>query len=110
VNCKINEGRVFSNQDVKDKLKELGVKLVVADMTERDQSISKDLKRADRAQIPVNLVYPSTYPNEPAILLEGLFSPGDALKALARAEKMSERIAIAPPVLPVSKPVLSPSK
>ncbi|MFK7768816.1 MAG: hypothetical protein AB8B55_16470 [Mariniblastus sp.] len=70
---------------MKAKLKELDVELIVADMTDNDQSISKDLARADRRVIPVNLIYPANYPEQPAILLEELISPADAIKALERA-------------------------
>ncbi len=60
-------------------------------MTSNDQSIAKDLTRSDRRQIPVNLIYPSNYPEEPAILLEGLFFASDAIKALDRANESSQR-------------------
>ena len=59
-------------------------------MTNNDQAMSKDLARADRRVIPVNLIYPVNYPAEPAILLEELISPGDAIKALEWASKSSE--------------------
>jgi thiol:disulfide interchange protein len=63
------------------------VKLIVADMTKTDERISKDLARSDRRQIPVNLIYPPNYPEEPAILLEGLVFASDALKVLERIEE-----------------------
>ncbi len=68
------------------KLRELDVELVVVDDTLREQRIARDLLRVDRSIIPVNLIYPPNYPEEPCILLEGLISPGDALKVLARME------------------------
>lgn len=68
------------------KLEELGVELVVVDDTLREQRIARDLLRVDRSIIPVNLVYPPNYPEEPCILLEGLIAPDDALKVLARME------------------------
>lgn len=77
-----------------DKLKELGVTMVVADITdnssEQSEMIKQDLSRADgRVSIPVNLIYPADYPNSPAILLEELISPSDALSALERMENSS---------------------
>ena len=74
-----------------DKLKELGVTMVVADITdnssEQSETIKQDLSRAGgRVSIPVNLIYPADYPNSPAILLEELISPSDALAALKRME------------------------
>lgn len=60
------------------------MKLIIADMTANDERIAKDLERSDRRQIPVNLVYPANYPEEPAILLEGLVFASDALEVLER--------------------------
>ena len=50
---------------------------------EDDEVIFRDLERADRVSIPVNLVYPAD-PTKPAILLEELIGPDDALLALYR--------------------------
>ncbi len=60
----------------------------MVDDTLREERIAKDLKRADQVIIPVNLVYPHNYPEEPAILLDALISPADALKVLARMEQI----------------------
>ncbi len=73
-----------------EKLKELNVELVVVDDTLREERIARDLKRVDRSIIPVNLVYPANYPEEPAILLEALISPSDALDVLARMEEIQK--------------------
>ncbi len=63
----------------------------MVDMTDRSQvHLKKDLARADRRNIPVNLVYPANYPESPAILLEELISPGDALRALERISNPSK--------------------
>ena len=59
--------------------------MVVADLTDNDEVIFRDLERADRVSIPVNLVYPAD-PTKPAILLEELISPDDALLALDRID------------------------
>jgi hypothetical protein len=68
------------------KLEELDVELVVVDDTLREERIATDLLRVDRSIIPVNLIFPPNYPEEPAILLEGLISPANALEVLARME------------------------
>ena len=73
-----------------EKLEELGVQLVKVDMTGNEQVLVKDLARAERKNIPVNLVYPADYPRRPAILLEELISPADALQALDRIGMMVE--------------------
>ncbi|MGB7345628.1 MAG: hypothetical protein WBD20_15545 [Pirellulaceae bacterium] len=70
------------------KLNELNVEMIVVDDTLREERIATDLLRADRSLIPVNLVYPPNYPEEPAILLEAIISPSDALKVLERMEKI----------------------
>ena len=62
--------------------------MVVVDDTLREERIATDLLRVDRSIIPVNLIYPPNYPEEPAILLEGLIGPDDALKVLARMERI----------------------
>lgn len=53
-------------------------------MTGNEQVYTTDLARADRRNIPVNLLYPADYPNRPAIMLEELISPSQALEALQR--------------------------
>jgi len=84
---------VFSDSDVLAKLDELNVELIVADDTKREPQHAADIKRCDRPLLPVNLVYPPNYPEEPAILIDALFSPGDALKVLTRMEKIQNSIA-----------------
>lgn len=87
---------MFSNSDVLAKLAELDVELVVVDDTLREERIAKDLKRVDRSIIPVNLIYPPNYPIEPAILIDAVFSPQDALDVLARMEKIQNGVTGAP--------------
>ena len=84
----MNEKRVFSNDEVLKKLEELDVELVVVDDTLREERIATDLKRANRSILPVNLIYPPNYPEEPAILIDALFGPNEALKILARMEEV----------------------
>lgn len=71
-------------------------------MTGNEQVYKTDLARAERNNIPVNLVYPADYPNRPAILLEELFGPNQALQALEQiangapaAGKPANQVAIA---------------
>ena len=92
----MNEKRVFSNAEVLKKLEELNVEMVVVDDTLREERIARDLARADRKLIPVNLIYPPNYPEEPAILLEELFGPNEALKVLERMEKIQNMMTTPP--------------
>ncbi len=68
------------------------MQFVVVDNTMKDERISKDLERADQKAIPVNIIYPPSYPAEPAVLLNELISPADALKVLARMEKIQNSL------------------
>ncbi len=75
---------MFSDQKVLDKLKELNVMLIRADNTQRLQSINDDLKRYNRANLPVNIIAPSN-PEAPVIIMPELFGPAEALQALEEA-------------------------
>jgi len=59
-------------------------------MTSNEQIYKTELARAERSNIPVNLVYPADYPNRPAILLEELISPAQALEALDKIAPVNE--------------------
>lgn len=74
------------------RLKELNVELVVADDTIRNPAIAVDLNRigTGRPVLPVNLIYPPNYPEEPAILLEVIVYPSDVLKVLDRMAEIQE--------------------
>ena len=63
-------------------------------MTGNEQIYTTDLGRADRANIPVNLLYPADYPNRPAIMLEELISPSQALEALDRIAPATESASV----------------
>lgn len=64
-------------------------------MTSNDQVMFKDLDRAERSNIPVNLIYPPNYPESPAILLEEVFGPGEALDALKLVAKRTKASSVA---------------
>ena len=66
------------------------MEFVVVDDTLREERIARDLSRADRSNIPVNIIYPPNYPTEPAILLDGLIGPAQALQVLDRMEELTQ--------------------
>ena len=68
------------------------MQFVVVNNTLKEERISKDLERADQKAIPVNIIYPPNYPAEPAVLLNELISPADALKVLARMEAIQNSL------------------
>jgi thiol:disulfide interchange protein DsbD len=91
--CKLNKKTVFGSSDVKSRIEQLGVELVKVDYTDKSPDIAQDLSRSDQSIIPVNLVYPPNYPTEPAILLTGIMTPGQALKVFDRMEAVQKWIA-----------------
>ena len=44
--------------------------------------IAKEIERTDRDNLPVNLIYPPNYPEEPAIMLNELVVPDDVQRRL----------------------------
>ena len=75
------------------RLRELNVELIQVDYTDLfDPNVTTELKRTDRSNIPINLIYPPNYPQEPAIMLPELFGPAEALKVLERMEKIQSQL------------------
>ena len=64
----------------------MGIELVKLDMTKLTPEDKAELSRCDMKNLPVNLIYPPNYPDEPAIMLPEFISPGIALEALSRIE------------------------
>lgn len=58
--------------------------LIKADNTNRLQTINDDLKRYNRANLPVNIVAPAN-PDAPVIIMPEFFGPEEALQALEEA-------------------------
>ncbi|MDB4353919.1 hypothetical protein N9Z02_01305 [Akkermansiaceae bacterium] len=85
----MNENRVFSNQEVLAKLKELNVLLIKADNTDRLASISADFPRYGRVALPVNVIAPAD-PDAPVIVMPEFFGPEEALQALEEASNASK--------------------
>ena len=60
------------------------------DDTKRRPEIALDLLRVGRSIIPVNVIYPPNYPEEPAIMIDTLFGPTEALKILDKIQEVME--------------------
>jgi thiol:disulfide interchange protein/DsbC/DsbD-like thiol-disulfide interchange protein len=73
----------FENTDVQKKLKEVNAAALLADYTRFPDSITAELKRFQRAAVPLVLVYPRNL-NEPPMVFD-LVRPGTILDALSRA-------------------------
>lgn len=83
--CQANKKTSINVDSVKARLKELKAVTLIGDFTRKNPAIAEELKRHDRAGVPLVLVYPSNPEAEPIILPE-LLTPGivlDALNAVA---------------------------
>jgi thiol:disulfide interchange protein len=85
-NCKTNEAfslRVPGTEELADKL---GVKLMVADYTERSEEIGRVLRALGYASVPLTAVFPGKDPNHP-VLLDGLFTASRIQSVMTKAVK-----------------------
>jgi thiol:disulfide interchange protein DsbD len=80
VTCKVNEGAVFTQAEVRAALDGTGAVYLVGDWTLRDEAIASELRRHGRIGVPLYLVYRSgeTGPD----ILPQLLTPGIVLDAL----------------------------
>jgi len=84
--CKANLASSIEIDSVRKKLKEINAVALLGDFTLRDPKIAAELKRFERAGVPLVLVYPRNATAEPEIL-PSLLTPGIVLDALERAAK-----------------------
>lgn len=75
-----------------DRLRELNVELIQVDFTARDRVTAREVERTERDNLPVNLIYPPNYPEEPAIMLSELVAPADVQRVLDRMEKIQKSL------------------
>jgi thiol:disulfide interchange protein DsbD len=84
--CKANEKFALDVPSVRAKLKDTGAVALRADYTNPDPRITAELKRHDRAGVPLVLVFPKEA-GRPAIVLPATLTPDIVLDALAEAAK-----------------------
>ena len=77
----------FENSTVQKRLKDLNAVVLVADYTLRPDAITAELKRFQRAGVPLVLVY-SPNPKDPPMVFD-LVWPGSILDALSRATQQT---------------------
>lgn len=82
--CKANYKTSLDIPSVSQKLKEIGAVAFIADYTLKDERILVELKKYNRAGVPLVLVYPKNKPSEPIVLPEVL-TPSIVLDALNKA-------------------------
>ena len=68
--CKANETGVIESDAVKAVVRELGVVLVRADWTNKDETISAWLRRFNRVGVPLYVILPGSAPDRPIVLPE----------------------------------------
>lgn len=84
--CQANKKSSIEISSVRKKLKDIDAVALLADNTDPDAAIAAELRRYDRAGVPLVLVYPKNA-EAPAIVLPALLRPGIVLTALDQAAK-----------------------
>ncbi len=79
--CQVNEKNGLKPAEVQKAFKDRGIVLLKADWTRYDEAITQELKKFNRAGVPLYVLYPAK--GEPYVLPEvPLLTPSDVLKAL----------------------------
>jgi thiol:disulfide interchange protein len=92
--CKLNKKSSIEIDSVRQKLKEINAVTLIGDHTKKDPRITAELRRYQRAGVPLNLVYPKDASAEP-ILLPTLLTPSTVLEALEKASRDTQISAVA---------------
>ncbi len=82
--CQVNKKTSLEISSVRQKLKDLNAVAFTGDYTRTPDNITTELKRYNRAGVPLVLVYPKNPDAQPIVLPEVL-TPGIVLNALDRA-------------------------
>jgi thiol:disulfide interchange protein/DsbC/DsbD-like thiol-disulfide interchange protein len=85
LSCKVNEKVALSSNEVAARFKELGITLLKADWTLRDEPIAQALAKYGRNSIPLYVLY-SGKGMEDYVFLPEVLSPGIVLEALKKIE------------------------
>lgn len=84
VNCHVNYMLAINTEKTGELVRELDAVVMLADWTDRDESIKRKLNELESNAIPVLAIYPGARPDQP-IVLRDLISQGDVLDALKMA-------------------------
>jgi thiol:disulfide interchange protein len=87
--CQTNKKVVLETEAVRAKMRELGVIPILADFTNQDPAMQKEINRWSPT-VPVNVVYAPGNPDKPAVL-PTLLTQGEVLKALANPLRYAPR-------------------
>lgn len=80
LSCKVNEQVALSSEDVQERVRELGIVLMKADWTLRNEDITKALAKFGRSSVPLYVLYAGTGPDQFRTLPE-ILTPGIVLDA-----------------------------
>ncbi len=83
-NCQLNKWAAIEVAEVEARLKALNAVTLIADNTDENPAIASELKKFERAGVPLVLVYSGTRDAPPEVLPQ-LLTPGIVLDALQRA-------------------------
>ena len=86
LNCQVNKITSLEIEPTRKKLKEIDAVAFLADFTDADPAIARELERYRRAGVPLVLVFPKD-PTKPPIELPAVLTPGIVLDALDQAAK-----------------------
>lgn len=86
LNCQVNKATSLEIPATRTKLKEINAVAFLGDFTDKDPRIAAELKRHERAGVPLVLVFPRD-PNAPVIVLPPILTPQIVLDALEKAAK-----------------------
>jgi len=90
VTCQANKRTSIEIPAVRAKLKEVNAVALLADYTRYDDAITAELKRYERAGVPLVLVYPKD-PAAAPVVLPTVLTPSMVLEALDRAANEGNR-------------------
>jgi thiol:disulfide interchange protein DsbD len=82
--CQVNKKTSLEIPSVRSRLKEINALALLGDHTNEDPAITEELKKYDRAGVPLVLVYPADR-NLPPIVLPEVLTPKIVLEALDKA-------------------------
>lgn len=84
--CRLNKAQAIEIPSVREKLKETGTIAFRADFTDKNPRIAEEMKRFQRAAVPLVVLFPRR-PEAPAIVLPTTLTPGIVLDGLMQAAR-----------------------
>jgi len=88
VTCQVNHQVLFNSTHVISKIKDAGVKVLIADWTNNDLAVTAAIKEHGRSGVPLTVFYDPTN-KEPRILPQ-ILTPGELIATLEEATRNKE--------------------